>query len=1373
MSHGPAYLRLRIVAGSGVLASVLCAALPLHAQSTPKRLSEWLLEQPLTLDAYHLGLSWRVAGEVPAQHALQQALLQALSGENTGVRASSQIKAHLRTWVATLPVTGRVPVSVTDARWLQANPIRDPVLLAGHSVVLPKRPTTVTVVTGDGTRCFVSHVPEREAGAYLNACKVVNADWAWIAQPDGRVQRFGVASWNREVQDFPAPGSWIWAPPRNSGWSDRFSQQLITFLATQGPAPDPTQKDAKNKAPLYSHNRRVQTSAGGASQGYRVQMPSDEHASADSSSPDSPQTIAGLSREAWQARSRNPEVSSSDWGYVGLLQTPTARMYPAGHFSFSFSRTQPYTRGNLFFQPLDWFEAGFRYIDISNRLYDPTGAFNTTQSNKDKSIDFKVRLRQESAYLPQVAVGLRDAAGTGFFSGEYVVANKRFDAFDFSLGLAWGNLAGQTRNIAFGQGGNFSIKNYFRGTPKPFGGVQYQTPFEKVTLKLEYDSNSYQNEPQANNQKRSSPWNFGVVYKAAKSVDFTLGVERGNTVMLGFALHTQLDGLSQPKVHDPPLMPVTNARPEKSPVDWKVTAQAIQGQSGWQVHSIETRSNELHVVLDDASAMYWRDRVDKIAAVLHFAAPASIDRFVLRYNTRGATIAEHVIDRDAWVKPRLEPVPPGERQNTIVAQAPVTREQPAQVHHVNARPPLDHNLRLGYGQTLGGPDAFLLFQFYAQETARLWLRDDTWIDGSLRLRLVDNYNKYKQLGSSNIPRVRTYLREYLTTSRVTIPNLQVTHTGKLTDNQYYSAYAGYLEEAFAGVGGEWLYRPFASRIAFGIDANLVKQRNFRQDFGFDKADSQTGYRTFTGHGTLYWDTGWNDIHAIVSVGKYLARDSGATLQLARTFQNGVTLGAFATKTNITAEQFGEGSFDKGLFLSIPFDAILTRSTGISGTFSWRPLTRDGGAFLARSNTLYGMSRVRSDRALETKPAPLPDESLPPADRQPQWTPKTAGPEPYTRVTQRPSAAQFEPGTSHEFRMTEALYGQGYRNIKIVYNQSNQLTLSLSNGTIAPASRAIGRAMRTVLPLAPLETREIKVIFATRTDPVVTYEFVDLDRLNRYFGGTVTTAELSNYVSIKYLNPAARQNNPLERFDDLDTEAKAPIFAAVVPETVSAKRVVNDFGNAGRMVLDTDWMRMGVAAAGAVLASSAMDKRAFRFAKDHQNNSVIRNEAKVGNALPWIGLVGAGLVALDGSDPKRSRTGFAAAEAGASALLLSTGLKYAFGRSRPEDGLGTHNFNSFSSANNNSSFPSRHASVAWAVTTPFAQEYDMPWLYVLPALTTIGRVGNREHWVSDAVAGSLLGYGLGRLFWESSRADNKYAPRIGVTRNGVTLAWETP
>ena len=227
----------------------------------------------------------------------------------------------------------------------------------------------------------------------------------------------------------------------------------------------------------------------------------------------------------------------------------------------------------------------------------------------------------------------------------------------------------------------------------------------------------------------------------------------------------------------------------------------------------------------------------------------------------------------------------------------------------------------------------MLYQMSALEQVKLRLSDDTWLQGSLRMRLIDNYDKFHFNPTSNAPRVRTHLREYLDSATFTLPNLQLTHVGRLSQNQYYSLYGGYLEDMFAGVGGEWLYRPFASRVAFGVDVNAVQQRNFKQDFGFRNADEQTGYRVATGHATLYWDTGWNNVMANLSAGRYLAKDVGVTVQLSRVFQNGVTIGGFFTKTNMSAATFGEGSFDKGVYVSVPFDAFLTRSSSTDRQFS--------------------------------------------------------------------------------------------------------------------------------------------------------------------------------------------------------------------------------------------------------------------------------------------------------------------------------------------------------------------------------------------------------------------------------------------------------
>ena len=85
----------------------------------------------------------------------------------------------------------------------------------------------------------------------------------------------------------------------------------------------------------------------------------------------------------------------------------------------------------------------------------------------------------------------------------------------------------------------------------------------------------------------------------------------------------------------------------------------------------------------------------------------------------------------------------------------------------------------------------------------------------------------------------------------------------------------------------------------------------------------------------------------ISAGEYLAGDVGSTIEFSRTFSNGVRFGAFATFTDVSTEQFGEGSFDKGIFFNIPI-------FGNSIAYTWRPLTKDPGARLVRRNTLHDL-----------------------------------------------------------------------------------------------------------------------------------------------------------------------------------------------------------------------------------------------------------------------------------------------------------------------------------------------------------------------------------------------------------------------------------
>ena len=158
---------------------------------------------------------------------------------------------------------------------------------------------------------------------------------------------------------------------------------------------------------------------------------------------------------------------------------------------------------------------------------------------------------------------------------------------------------------------------------------------------------------------------------------------------------------------------------------------------------------------------------------------------------------------------------------------------------------------------------------------------------------------------------------------------------------------GYLETMFGGYGGEILYRPFNKSYALGFSAHKVKQRSYNQLFSFKE------YSTTTGHLGIYYELPYQ-IQSNVLIGKYLAGDKGLTLDLSRRFKSGFTLGVFASKTNLSAAEFGEGSFNKGFYISIPTSLFYSDfRTGLI-TFGLQPLTKDGASTLMQHNALIGI-----------------------------------------------------------------------------------------------------------------------------------------------------------------------------------------------------------------------------------------------------------------------------------------------------------------------------------------------------------------------------------------------------------------------------------
>ncbi|SFH35260.1 YjbH domain-containing protein [Modicisalibacter xianhensis] len=655
--------------------------------------------------------------------------------------------------------------------------------------------------------------------------------------------------------------------------------------------------------------------------------------------------------------------AQSDFGGVGLMQTPTARMAPLGEFSFTYGRVEPYTRYNISVQPLDWFEVGFRYTEIDNRFYGPSIAGD--RDYLDKGIDFKLGVWDESRYLPQVALGFRDFGGTGLFSGEYLVASKRWYDLDFSLGVGTGYLGAggdidnplgwvDDRFDTRGPGaqsiddtGDFSLSSLFSGPIGFFGGVEYQTPWDPLTLQLEYDGNDYQSEPLNNRFEQDSSFNLGARYRLNDNLKLNLGWERGNTLMAGMTLSANLAGLSQIK-RDPQPVPL-QAPATDMPKDWRPVVAQLGSNAGTQVKRIRRDGDTLIV---DARPTKYRSLAETEARanrILHNATPHDIDTYRYRWYSRGLPVREDVQPRHAYVAAAQDASTEVDYKYSLYSLAATESHQGDTLYEGD---PQRFGWRIGPGinQNLGGPDGYL-YEIYLRASAEYHTDANGWFSGMLGWTVADNFESFDYIASSDLPRVRTYIGEYLAETDLGLYNLQYTRTAQLDEDWYAMAYGGLLESMYAGVGGEVLYRPFNSHVAYGLDLNWVRQRDFDQRFGL------RDYDTWTGHATAYVEPGWEDILAQVSVGRYLAGDIGATFDVSREFENGARIGAWATLTD-AGDDYGEGSFDKGIYITLPLDAFFTTSSRAYTSVAWKPLTRDGGARLARQYSLYGLTHER-------------------------------------------------------------------------------------------------------------------------------------------------------------------------------------------------------------------------------------------------------------------------------------------------------------------------------------------------------------------------------------------------------------------------------
>ncbi len=693
------------------------------------------------------------------------------------------------------------------------------------------------------------------------------------------------------------------------------------------------------------------------------------------------------------------------YGATGLIDMPSGEAQPDGMLSATSSHFGPITRNTLSFQITPRISASFRFLGV--RDWNKTAACQpacTTGIDQfdtyyDRSFDLRFKALNESRYLPAVTIGLQDFAGTGILSGEYIAATKTVTpAVKVTAGLGWGRLGsygdigspfGVRPPIVVGFGGNFNVKQWFRGPAAPFAGVEWKLN-DAWTIKAEYSSDDYTEEAGTRSTfDRKSPYNFGVEYQPNEIYRLGAYYMYGST--LGIAGHLFINPKSRPTngLTDSAPAPV-KPRPNRSTdanawsTDWVTQADAapvlranvaqILKDDGIIVESISYTASAAQVRIRNTRYDNNAQAVGRTARALSQSMPASVETFEIVPLANGVPASKVTIKRADLEALEFAP-------DAIPQMA--QRIEVSGENTIPAGMVTDPDLYPAFKWSIG-PDARL--RFFDQKApfkinvglaakASYQFTPGLVLAGEVTQVIAGNLDDRPPLPDrGRLQPVRSAVYFYDKEGTTAVEKLALHWHSKLAPEVFTRVSVGYLERMFGGVSTEVLWKPTGSRWALGAELNYLKQRAPDQQFGFTlpsymydvdsgAVNGPSSYTTLNGHVSAYYEIG-KGFHAQLDVGKYLAGDIGATLSIDREFGNGWRVGAFATKTNVSAEDFGSGSFDKGIKVAIPMNWLLGKPTKTTIPVTLRPFLRDGGARLDVDGRLYESVRGYQAGALD-------------------------------------------------------------------------------------------------------------------------------------------------------------------------------------------------------------------------------------------------------------------------------------------------------------------------------------------------------------------------------------------------------------------------
>jgi len=205
------------------------------------RLSDAALAGAPDERSYMMGAALLRRGELIAQTRLKAGLLFDLemiesrdATDPLGAAAATRIAREF----SAMPVTGRVR-QVLAPRSLEMDLKHNHPLEDGDKLYYPTRPDTVSVIGAVEQPCSIEHRPLQRPLEYAQQCPALasaSKDDLFVIQPDGEVEKLGVALWNRSAESTLAPGAIVFVPLNADLFREvnpAFNEEAARFLATQ------------------------------------------------------------------------------------------------------------------------------------------------------------------------------------------------------------------------------------------------------------------------------------------------------------------------------------------------------------------------------------------------------------------------------------------------------------------------------------------------------------------------------------------------------------------------------------------------------------------------------------------------------------------------------------------------------------------------------------------------------------------------------------------------------------------------------------------------------------------------------------------------------------------------------------------------------------------------------------------------------------------------------------------------------------------------------------------------------------------------------------------------------------------------------------